>query len=154
MAMEFFSRKVRQTGSPSAAFTKMGRVAFNIMATANFEKKGVECVLLGWDKERRLVGIKPISITKKDLRAYKLRAGGKKGNGSGFTASTFLRHIGFDLSETKSMPIEWDDKEEMFLVEVPEEYLKKDQPAPDQKTRKIRIGSLKPSTAKAEKETP
>lgn len=158
MAMEFFSRKVRQTGSPAAAFTKMGRVGFNTMATADFEKRGVECVLLGWDKEKRLVGIKPISITKKDPRAYKLRPGGKKGNGSGFTALTFLRHIGFDLSESKSMPIEWDDNQEMFLIEVPKEYLKKGD-ATSEGVRKVRLNrlnrptaSLKPSDA--QKETP
>jgi hypothetical protein len=122
MAFEIFSRKFQYRGTPSATFTTNGRISFNKAATAQFEKNAVENVLLLWDKERRIVGVRP--ITKKDNRAYKVHSG-KKGNGCGFSASTFLRYIGFDISATVSMPALWDEQEEMFMLEVPEQYLNK-----------------------------
>lgn len=127
MAFEIFSRKVQWQGSPSVTFNKLGRFAFNKAATAKFEKDAIENVLLLWDAEKQIVGVRP--ITKKDPRAYKVHMG-TKGNGCGFSASTFLRYIGIDLSESRSMPAKWDDGEEMFLIEVPEEYFGKKQALP------------------------
>lgn len=125
MAFEIFSRKIQRGGGPSVSFTTLGRFAFNKSATAIFEDKAVENVLLMWDKEKRLIGVR--QITKKDNRAYKVHFG-KKGNGCGFSASTFLKHIGLNESERRTMPTNWDEQEGMFLIEVPEEYLKKDKP--------------------------
>jgi|SRR5208283_1009737 len=120
MAWEIFTRKVQYRGSPAASFTKLGRLAFNKAATAKFERDAVENVLLLWNAEDRLIGVRP--IVKKDTRAYKVHYG-VKGNGCGFSAATFLNHIGFDVSETRTLPAHWDDQEEMFIIEVPEEYL-------------------------------
>jgi hypothetical protein len=64
-------------------------------------------------------------ITKKDNRAYTIHWN-PRDNGCGLTASTFLRYVGFDTSETRSLPAQWDDKQQMFIIEVPEKYLKKD----------------------------
>ena len=74
-----------------------------------------------WDPTRRHVGIRP--VTKKDQRAYRL-AYGKKGNGAGFSAKTFMDHIGYDYSESRSTPVRWDEGESMFIAEVPMEYLR------------------------------
>ena len=79
MGFEIFNRKVQWSGSPAITFNKLGRVSFNKAATALFEKNAVENVLLLWDEQNRLVGVRP--ITKKDNRAYKLHFG-KKGNGA------------------------------------------------------------------------
>lgn len=122
MPFEIFTRKVQYKGEPSVSLTKLGRFAFNKAATEHFEKNAIEFLLLLWDKERRLIGVRPIS--KKDTRSYQLRTG-KKGNGSGFSASTFLDHIGLDYSETRTFPAQWDEHEAMFIIEVPKEYLKK-----------------------------
>ena len=123
MAFEIFSRKIQRGGGPSVSFTTLGRLSFNKSATAQFEKNAVENVLLMWDKEKRLIGIRP--ITKKDPRAYKVHYG-KKGNGCGFSASTFLRYIGYIEGDSRSALARWDEQEAMFLVEVPEQYLKGD----------------------------
>lgn len=120
MGFEIFSRKIQRSGSPSVSFNKLGRMSFNKAATTQFEKDAVENALLMWDVEKRLVGIRP--ITKKDSRAYRVHYG-KKGNGCSFAASTFLRFIGYKEVETKSMPARWDEQQEMFLIEVPEQYL-------------------------------
>lgn len=133
MAYEIFTRKVQWGGSPSVTFTSNGRFAFNKTATAQFEKNAVENVLLMWDAERNMIGVRP--ITKKDSRAYKVHMG-KKGNGCGFSASTFLKYIGLDISPTKSnIPARWNEKEEIFEIEVPKEYLKKSEPVLIRRTR-------------------
>ena len=120
MAWEIFTRKVRRSGSPSLTFNKLGRVSLNKTATVTLEKEAVEYVLLLWDASKRQIGIRPIS--KKDQRAYRL-AYGTKGNGAGFSAKTFMDHIGYDYSESRNISIRWDEGESMFIGEVPAEYL-------------------------------
>jgi len=127
MAWEIFSRKVRRVGTPSVTFNKLGRISLNKAATAVLEKDAVEFVLLLWDPTKRHVGIRP--ITKKDQRAYRV-AYGKKGNGAGFSAKTFMDHIGYDNSESRSTLARWDEGESMFIVELPEDYLRIDPQQP------------------------
>ncbi len=121
MGFEIYSRKIQRGGTPSVSFTTLGRLAFNKAATALFEKNAVEKVLLLWDPEKRLIGIRP--ITKTDPRAYKVHYG-KRGNGCGFSAVTFLKYIGYSRKgETQTLPAKWNEQEEMFIVEVPEQLL-------------------------------
>jgi hypothetical protein len=120
MTWEIFSRKVRRSGAPSVTFNKLGRISLNKTATARLENDVVEFVLLLWDPAKRQVGIRP--ITKKDPRAYRL-AYGKKGNGAGFSAKTFMDHIGYEYSESRSTPVRWDEGESMFIAELPTDYL-------------------------------
>jgi hypothetical protein len=124
MAFEVFSRKTQYKGSPSVTFTALGRLAFNKAATITFQKEKVENVILMWDKEKRLIGLQP--ITGKDSRSYKIRYN-KRGDGSGFSATTFIKYIGYNASGTQSIDIEWDEEGKMFIVEVPEEYIKQPQ---------------------------
>ena len=122
MSFEVYDRKRRPvTGTPMVAFTKLGRINFNIVATRELENKKVMAVLLLWDKETRRVGIRP--TTNDDVRSYKLHKSGK-GNASGFSASTFLEYIGFDPSQSRSIAASWNDIDSMYVVEVPAEYLK------------------------------
>lgn len=123
MSFEIFSRKIQRGGEPRLSFTTLGRFSFNKSATAELQKREVQSVFLMWDKEKRLIGVK--AATKKDPRTYKIHYG-TKGNGCGFSASTFLKYIGFDDRETRSVPARWDEQEGMFIIEVPEQYLKGD----------------------------
>lgn len=124
MAFEVFSRKTQYKGSPAVTFTTLGRLAFNKAATITFQKEKVEDVILLWDKERRLIGLQPIA--NKDTRSYKVRYN-KRGDGSGFSATTFIKYIGYNTSDTQSMPMEWDEEGKMFLIEMPQEFLKQKQ---------------------------
>lgn len=123
MGWEVFSRKIQRGGEPRLSFTTLGRFSFNKSATAEFQKHAVENVFLMWDKEKRLIGVK--AAIKKDPRTYKIHYG-TKGNGCGFSASTFLKYIGFDDKESRSVLTRWDEQEGMFIIEVPEQYLKGD----------------------------
>jgi hypothetical protein len=117
---EIFSRKIRRTGNPSATFSKLGRLQLNKSATSVLEKEAVENVLLLWDAEKNLVGIR--SISKKDARSYKVHYG-VKGNGAGFSAKTFLDFIGMDYSESRSVPVERGEGDILFIAQIPNEYL-------------------------------
>ncbi|MFI5304339.1 MAG: hypothetical protein ACHQYP_06025, partial [Nitrospiria bacterium] len=119
MGFMIFSRKVQYRGDPAVSFSNLGRISLNKAATNILEKNAVEFILLLWDAERKMVGIRP--ITKKIENAYVLHVG-KRGNGSMFSASTFLKFIGFDMSKTRTMLAKWDDVEAMFVIKVPEEY--------------------------------
>jgi len=122
MSWEIFTRKTTRRGNPSITFNKLGRIALNKTATARFENDAVEFVLLLWDPAKRQVGIRP--ITKKDPRSYRL-AYGKKGNGAGFSAKTFMDHIGYDATESRSVPVRWDESESMYIAEIPAEHVQK-----------------------------
>lgn len=120
MAWEIFTRKTRRSGAPAITFNKLGRLSLNKSATAILEKNAVEYVLLLWDASKHQIGVRP--ITKRDARAYTLSYG-KKGNGAGFSAKTFMDHIGYDYTESRSYPAKWDEVEDTFVAEVPEAHL-------------------------------
>src|ERR1700692_3818143 len=121
MPFEVFSRKTSRVGTPMMTFNSLGRIALNKSSTRRLEKDAVEFVVLLWDRDSRRVAIRP--LTKKDPRAYRV-AYGKKGNGAGFSAKTFLDYIEYDYSISRSFPVEWNDKEGQFEAQIPAEHFK------------------------------
>ena len=136
MAWEVFTKKIIRTGDPVITLGKMGRVAFNMQATNIFETHNVTHVQLLWDKELQRCGVK--SATSKDTGAYKLTFNAKS-NGAGFSAVTFLNHIKYDWTETRSFNAEWDENAKMFVFDIPKEHL--ENPVPSEYQTKW--GSLK-----------
>ena len=128
MPYSVFTKKVSRVGTPTVSFSKIGQFQFNQAASQILHKETVEHLLLLWDPDTRKVAIKTTS-NKKDTRAYRLRFL-TQGNGSGFSAKTFLDFIGFDYSERRSIPIEINPNSEMLIeFEVPESYfVKRSQP--------------------------
>jgi hypothetical protein len=124
MSFEIFNRKVQWSGEPAITLNKLGRISFNKTASLKLQQEAVESVLLLWDEEKRLIGVRP--ITKKDNRAYRI-SWSTRGDGCGFSSSTFLKYIGYNMSESRSFPAQWDEREQIFKIEVPQEYLKKDE---------------------------
>jgi precorrin-6B methylase 1 len=126
MAYEIFSRKFKRIGSPQLSLMRTGRIAFNKAATAMLTEQAVENVLLLWDKPGNKIAIRP--ITKKDPRAYKVHIS-KRDNGAGFSAVTFMEHIGFDYEKgTKSFPMTWNAEQGIFEVSMAEEDTAQKQP--------------------------
>jgi hypothetical protein len=123
MGFEIFNRKIVWTGSPTITFTKLGRISFNKAATALIKKNAIENVLLMWDVEKKVIGIRPTA--KKEARSYKVYEN-PKDNGCGFAASTFFKWIGYDLAESRQLPTQWDEQSQTFLIEILPAYLKQD----------------------------
>jgi hypothetical protein len=122
MGYEIIDRKVVYRGSPTITVTTKGRLSFNKGATEIIRKEAIENVLLLWDKERRYIGIR--SIAKKDPRSYEMHWN-KRGDGAGFTATTFLKIVEYNASETRSFPLQWDEHQQMFEIAVPEDCFTK-----------------------------
>jgi len=133
MAWEIFTKesKVRSTAPVLTIGKKLGRCTLNRAAAMLFDKEPVEYVLILWDKEKRKVGLRPIG--KKDPRAFAIRYLRSKDKdhavvAAAFSGVTFLHHIGYDLSTTKSYPIKWNEGESIFEVDIPAEKLSGSQP--------------------------
>jgi hypothetical protein len=125
MAWEIFTKEIRQksTAPMLTIGQKLGRVTLNRSAALLFDKEGpIEAVLLMWDKDRRMVGIRPIN--KKDPRSFGVRYTRSKDKdksitGAAFAAVGFLKHIGYDFSTTKAYPVKRSEDESMFEIEIP-----------------------------------
>jgi hypothetical protein len=121
---EVFTRKIPRMGTPVMSFSKLGQITFNQSAAAVLHKDAVENILLLWDSQERMMGMKTTS-NKKDPRAYHIRFHAK-GNGANFSAKTFLDYIGADYSERKAVPIEIKSDREIFVeVKLPDTVFKK-----------------------------
>lgn len=110
--------KTREKRSSSPTLTiskKYGRFAFNSSAAEIMKQNAMETVLLMWNPENLQVGIR--NVMKKDSRAYLLRFA-KKQYGAGFGARSFLNHIGYDYSTTRSFPCEWNEHEGIFTIQL------------------------------------
>ena len=116
MAYEVFHRRVRRVGAPSITLNRAGRVSFNKAASERMRKLAVESVALLWDANARKFAIRPMA--KKDPRAYQLHFGNRD-NGAGFSAVTFMEHIGFDYKAgSRQFPAEWNEEQGMFEVSL------------------------------------
>ncbi|MBA3713058.1 MAG: hypothetical protein H0W76_11505 [Pyrinomonadaceae bacterium] len=124
MPYEIFTRKQTRMSSPAVSIAAIGRIALNQAATQIFQSNAVELVLLLWDDARHRIAVRP--ITKKDKRAYALSRGKSSAM---FSAKTFLEYIGYDYSETRAFPAQWNEEEGMLEVEIPIEHFKGKQQA-------------------------
>jgi hypothetical protein len=84
-------------------------------------KKGIQEVLLLWDKDGRRIAIQ--SITKKDSRSYMVRFS-RRDKSAAFAARPFLECIRYDYSHTKAFPCEWNEEQHMFEVSLPADAFK------------------------------
>jgi hypothetical protein len=120
---EVFTKQARIV-STTPMFTigkRLGRCALNRAAALLFEREGVDYVLLMFDKESLRIGLK--SSSKKDSRSFAVRIARQKEKGvigGAFSGVTFLRHIGYDLSESRSFPITWNEDESIFEAKLSE----------------------------------
>jgi hypothetical protein len=119
MAWEVYKRQIIRTGEPTVTIGKMGRIAFNMVATDILSGDKATHIILMWDRESKKCAAKIASS--KDTGAYKLTFNAKS-NGSGFSAVTFLNYIHYDWTETRSFNAEWDDSEKMLIFTIPQQY--------------------------------
>ena len=127
MAYEVFTRRIARAGNPVISISKLGRIGINQHGARLLKNNGVEFVLLMWDKDRRRIAIRPISI--REGRAYKLTfSPDNKGSGAGFSAKTFFDYLEYDYSETRSFNADWNETEGILEIAIPKEHLGVSQP--------------------------
>jgi hypothetical protein len=99
-----------------------GRVALNADA-GDLLKPGAKFVQILWDAGAYRIALRP--LIKPGESSYKLYIKGSK-RGRHFSARTFLRYIGWDLSKSATVPITWNEKENVFEASLPRENIHKD----------------------------
>jgi hypothetical protein len=118
MAYEIYERKILRVSSPAITLNRRGRLVFNVAATEILDKAGVENVFLLWDGDRRRFAVR--ATNKKDHRTVKVRYAAKR-KWAAISAKGFLEHIGHDTDKTTALAAKWDDQENQFEVEMPEQ---------------------------------
>jgi hypothetical protein len=123
MAFEIYSKE-RQSKSLAPMLSissKLGRCTLNRAAAEMFDKEAVLTVLLLWDSEAHRMAIRP--IPKKDPRSFSIRYArdkkDKRALSAAFSGVMFLKHIGYDMSDTKSYQLQWVADQAHFEVQLP-----------------------------------
>lgn len=128
MAFEIYAKE-RQSKSTTPMLSisaKLGRCTLNRAAAEMFDKDAVQTVLLLWDADAYRFAIRPIA--KRDPRSFNVRYARdpkdkKTITSAAFSGVLFLKHIGYDISETKSYPIQWVAEQAHFEVQLPAERI-------------------------------
>jgi hypothetical protein len=119
MAWEVYRPERNTLGEPAVTLSPTGRMVFNKAATKKLHDLKLRRAELLWDPARALIGVRPSSSPS---ASYSLRIPESMNNTS-FSCSSFMNHIGYDWSKTRSFPASWDEKQKMYVIEVPKENL-------------------------------
>jgi hypothetical protein len=117
VAYELFTTKAIRFGSPALTINPDGRVGLNADA-GDLLEPGVKFVQILWDAKAHKIALRP--LIKPGESSYKLYIKGGK-RGTHFSARTFLRYIGWDLSKSAAVPIAWNQKEKVLEASLPRE---------------------------------
>ena len=120
MAYEVFRRTGVRVEEPALSLVPDGRIALNAAAVRVLNGAGVKSVLLLWDKTSHRVALKAAS--KGDKNAYAVSIVRDSHSGS-LRAKAFLAHIGWSAPKRTMLPAVWNEKEKMFEIILPEEYV-------------------------------
>ena len=112
----FNKRRQHCNNSPAISIAKWGKLAFNKPASDFLKDKGFKTVVLLFDSDNGVIGIrKPRGY---DEAEYKL-SNSQLDTYLVFCSPSFLKHIKYPLSQTKMFTLTWDEKEQMYLVNLP-----------------------------------
>jgi hypothetical protein len=117
MAYELFTIKATRLGSPTLTIKPDGRVSLNADAGDLMSRVGAKFVQILWDAELRKLALRPLAEQAES--AYKLLVRPGKRRGTAFSALTFLRYIGWDLSNTVTIAVEWNEKKKLLEATLP-----------------------------------
>jgi len=120
MAYELFTIKAARLGSPSLTITPDGRIALNADAGDLLKSAGAKFVQILWDAKVCRVALRPLA--RPDENSYKLFVKSGK-RGATFSARTFLRYIGWDMSKSATIPVEWNEREKVLEASLPRENI-------------------------------
>ena len=99
-------------------------------AAESLDKDGVTAVLLAWDADTYRIAIK--AGTNKDPRSFNVQFARdkktKKVTSAAFSGVLFLKHIQYDMSETKRYPLTWVSEHAHFEAQLPAEMFQAKQP--------------------------
>jgi len=112
MGFELFTAKKSTSRSPTVAILKGGGMFFNSAFYENFLSKN-KYINLYYDKERKLIGIKPTD--KCEPYSYPIKANAQK-TGCSISAVSFCNLYKINFDKTRRFSVAWNP--ELQLVEV------------------------------------
>jgi hypothetical protein len=115
MTIEFFKKEGRGF-APKASVRMQGHIGFNRAAIDRFKIKNGQDVLLGYDREHRMVVIKPVDEPEPGSKKTVVR--GKNGS---ISARGFFDYFEIPHKKGKSYLLERDDKNKFLLFYLEEE---------------------------------
>ena len=120
MGYEVFTRTGVRVESPTVSLVPDGRITINAAAVRILIQAGVKTVLLLWDKANNRMALKAASRADKSTYAVSIAPGSHSGS---LRAKLFLVHIGWNAPNRQTLPAVWDEKEKMFEVSLPSQFL-------------------------------
>ncbi len=120
MAYELFKRTGARVEEASISLVPDGRMALNAAAVRILTEAGVKSVLLLWDKSNNKVALK--AAAKGDKNSYAVSIVRDRYSGS-LRAKSFLGHIGWRAPKRTLLPATWNEKDKMFEITLPQEYV-------------------------------
>lgn len=114
MGFELYTKKGGRSSSPKVSIAKAGYIGIN-SACMDMYFKGKNFVQLYWDKEKQIIGIKPID--KEAGGAFTLTNDGERRPGS-IAGRSFLKYYEIDFSKSRSFDPEWNEKENMLIFKL------------------------------------
>ena len=118
MAWEVYKPERTMTDGPSVTISTLGRISFNRPAAKILRHHNRNRLILLWDKDTQSVGMRPTD-TQDGTYAINPNATITLT----FSCTSFLNYIGYDWAHTRSFPVDWNDKEFMFVLQIPKEFL-------------------------------
>jgi hypothetical protein len=119
---EVYTRELVRGGAPKVTITNYGRFGINNTASNLLKQNHAGSVLLLWDKADHKIAIQAVKTA--DNSTYPLQTYSPEGNsGTGFSAITFLKFIGYNWTETRSFRAEWIAADNMLVFTIPPEHL-------------------------------
>ena len=115
MAIEFF-RKGGKGFSPKASLRRQGQIGLSHGAIEKFNIKDGQHVLLGYDKDKKLVAIK--CINEEEEGAKKVIV---KGRSASIAAKAFLDYFGIIPKETKPYLLREDLENKWLVIDLKQE---------------------------------
>ena len=120
MAYEVFKRTAVRVEEPSLSLVPDGRIALNAAAARILTEAGVKSVLLLWDKTNNKVALKAAAKSGKNSYAVSIVRDSHSGS---LRAKSFLGHIGWRAPKRTMLPATWSEKDKMFEITLPQEYV-------------------------------
>jgi hypothetical protein len=119
MAYEVFERTGARVEEPSLSLAPDGRITFNAAAVRILIEAGVKSVLVLWDRANSKVALKAAAKSDKNSYAVSLT---DRHSGS-LRAKSFFSHIGWNAPKRMMLPAIWIEKDKMFEITLPHEYV-------------------------------
>lgn len=125
---KFTQRKFKSFAIPMATITKDSIINFNAMAMEKHVKKFIYAVFY-YDRKDKLIGIK---FSRKDApEAYKIRKD-REGRLGSVSAMSFLRYYNIKPTQTLSYHAEWNEQDEMLIIDLKEHQKSQDEKLDDE----------------------